>query len=119
MRGSRAPYRRWLSQLPWVLAVLGLAIPMIGSGFIGWPLAVGWSVLLVALWWVRPLGGVDRFTRIGIGLAAIGMLVVLTFEGGLYLIPAAVAWLWISLATPEVQLASGLFDGSPPGNTLE
>ena len=119
MPRSRDAARRWLSQIPWVLAVVGLAIPMFGSGFVGWPLALGWLAILGVIWWVRPLGGVDRFTRAAIGLAVIGMLVVLAFEGGWYLIPAAVAWLGISLAAPGVQPPSGQADENPPGRTVE
>jgi len=79
--------------LPWVLALVGLAVPMVGSGFIGWPFVVGWLVVLALLWWARPLGAADRTTRLATGLGAIVVLAVLGTLGGLYLIPAVVAWL--------------------------
>jgi hypothetical protein len=82
-----------LSVLPWVLALVGLAVPMIGSGFIGWPFVVGWLVLLVLLWWIRPLADADRKSRIVAGIGTLLMLAVLSTLGGLYLLPAVAAWL--------------------------
>jgi hypothetical protein len=79
--------------LPWVLALVGLAVPMVGSGFIGWPFVVGWLVVLALLWWVRPLSAADRTTRLATGLGAIVVLALLGTLGGFYLVPAVVAWL--------------------------
>ncbi len=82
-----------LSALPWAVALVGLAVPMVGSGFIGWPFEVGWLVLLLLLWWVRPLGGADRTTRLVAGIGAVVALALLSTLGGLYLIPAVIVWL--------------------------
>jgi len=65
---------RYLWSLPWVLALVGLAVPMVGSGFIGWPFVAGWLVLLLLIWWVRPLGGAGRAARLGTGVMVIGLL---------------------------------------------
>jgi hypothetical protein len=81
------------SGLPWVLALVGLAVPMIGSGSIGWPFVVGWLVLLVLLWWIRPLADIDRRSRIVAGIGALVLLALLSTFGGLYLLPAMAAWL--------------------------
>lgn len=59
--------------LPWLLALIGLAVPMIGSGFIGWPFVLGWLVVIGVIWWVRPLGDADRTTRLGAGVLASGV----------------------------------------------
>ncbi len=83
----------WMPILPWALAVVGLALPMIGSGFIGWPFAVGWLVLLVLVWWLRPLAGLDRRGQIASGIAALLALGLLSTIGGFYLMPAVVGWL--------------------------
>jgi hypothetical protein len=83
----------WAPILPWALAVVGLALPMIGSSFIGWPFAVGWLVLLALVWWLRPLAGLDRTGHIASGIAALLALGLLSTIGGLYLMPAVVAWL--------------------------
>ena len=66
---------------------------MVGSGFIGWPFVVGWLVLLSLLWWVRPLGGADRPTRLVAGVGSVVALALLGTLGGLYLIPAVIVWL--------------------------
>jgi hypothetical protein len=56
---------------------------MIGSGFIGWPFVVGWLVVLLLLWWIQPLSGTDRTTRIGSGIAAaFGLALLGTLGGG-------------------------------------
>jgi hypothetical protein len=81
------------SGLPWILALVGLAVPMIGSGFIGWPFVVGWLVLLVLLRWIRPLADTGRQGRIVAGIGALLMLAVLSTLGGLYVLPAVAAWL--------------------------
>jgi hypothetical protein len=86
--------------LPWILALIGLAIPMIGSGFISWPFALGWLAVLVAIWLVRPVDGVDSFTRRSLALGAVLILLITGSMGGWYLLPALVAWLGIDLLAP-------------------
>ena len=95
---------RLLWSLPWLLAVIGLAVPMIGSGFIGWPFVVGWLVLIAVLWWARPLGGADRTTRLGAGALALACLALLSTLGGFYLIPSVVAWIALVAATPPARI---------------
>jgi len=97
----------WLSALPWAIALVGLAVPMIGSGFIGWPFVVGWLGLLLLLWWIRPLADADPTTRLVAGSGAVVALALLSTVGGLYLIPAVVVWLVI---------AAGRDDASPKPN---
>ena len=57
-----------VSAVPWLLALVGLAIPLVGSGFVVWPLVVLWLAVL-ALGWIlfrrarfnlRYDGGVPR-----------------------------------------------------------
>ena len=96
MRSLRA-----LWPLPWVLALVGLAVPMVGSGFIGWPFVVGWLVLLVLVWWVRPLGGAGRTERLGVGLLVVVALALLGTLGGFYLIPSVVVWLALVATEPQ------------------
>ena len=85
--------RRYLWSLPWVFALVGLAVPMVGSGFIGWPFVVGWLVLLLLVWWVRPVGSASRAARLGAGVLLIGLLALLGTLGGFYLVPAVIAWI--------------------------
>jgi hypothetical protein len=98
--------RRYFWSLPLVLALVGLAVPMVGSGFIGWPFAVGWLVVILLVWWVRPLGGADRTGRLGAGVLAVGLLLVLGTVGGWYLIPSVVVWIVLVAMTPAALPAS-------------
>ena len=93
----RATYSGRVTAVPWLLAIAGLAVPMIGSGFIGWPFVVGWLVVLLFLWLSRPFAGADRSTRIGAGAGALFLLALLGTLGGFYLMPAVLAWLVLVL----------------------
>ncbi|MGH2475183.1 MAG: hypothetical protein ACRDIL_07945 [Candidatus Limnocylindrales bacterium] len=94
-----------LRALPWVLAVVGVLVPLVGNGFSTWPLAVAWLLLLGAL---RVFGRLPpaRAERIALAVAALPVLFLLAFEGGWWLIPAVVAWLLIELADRR-QAGSG------------
>jgi hypothetical protein len=81
------------SALSWVVALVGLAVPMVGGNFVGWPIVVGWLVVLLSLWLTRPLKRADRPTRFAGGVGAVVGLVVLIPLGGFYLLPAAITWL--------------------------
>jgi hypothetical protein len=100
-----------------MLAVVGLAVPMMGSGFIGWPFVVGWLVLMLVVWWVRPLGGFDRSARLAVGALVVGGLALLGTLGGFYLIPAVLVWLVLVALEPSENLDAGqsLPDQSPHG----
>ena len=99
--------RRALWSLPWAVALVGRAVPMIGSGFIGWPFVVGWLVLMLGIWWVRPLGGADRTARLAVGVFVVGVLALLSTLGGFYLIPAVLAWLVLAATEPARSLSGG------------
>jgi hypothetical protein len=88
-----------IQRVPWLLAVVGLAIPMVGSGFIGWPFVVGWLVVLVLVYLFKPLREADRATRLVTGIAVVIALALLGTVGGWYLIPAVLAWLVLGLGT--------------------
>jgi len=84
--------------VPWLLAVAGLVIPLIGSRFVIWPIVLAW---LVAIGLIRLLAGAivtSRFDRIVAGLLLLPVLFLLAFEGGWWLIPADLAWLVIEVA---------------------
>jgi hypothetical protein len=100
--------RRVLWSLPWVIAPACLAVPLVGGGFAGWPFVIGWLVLLVMIWWVRPLGGADRTARLGVGVFVIAILALFSTFGGLFLIPAVLVSMALvatepPLATPDGQ----------------
>jgi hypothetical protein len=92
--------RRVLWSLPWVTALACLAVPLVGGGFAGWPFVVGWLVLMLAIWWVRPLGGADRTARLGVGAFVVPVLALLSTFGGFFLIPAVLVWMALVVSEP-------------------
>jgi len=86
--------------LPWLLALVGLAIPLIDSGFVIWFPIAFWSVPLALAWLAsrRGLGNSTRALRIGVALVLLPVLFITVWEGGWFLIPADVAWLAIEVA---------------------
>jgi hypothetical protein len=93
----------WLNvrTVPWLLALAGLAIPLVGSGFMVWPFVAVWLVTLALLWiFGRPALPKRRPLRIALAVGTLPLLFVAAWEGGWWLIPANVAWLAIEVATP-------------------
>jgi hypothetical protein len=90
-----------LRAAPWLLALIGLAIPLVGSGFTLFPLVATWLVLLVLVWIIGRIAiPKERQLRIALALAALPVLFLVAWEGGWWLIPADVAWLVIEVASP-------------------
>jgi hypothetical protein len=81
--------------VPWLLALVGLAIPMIGSGFIGWPLVALWLAILAVVWIVGRRDPGTRELRMTTAVVTLPFLFLLGWEGGWWLIPADLAWLVI------------------------
>ena len=93
--------------MPWLAAIVGLVLPLVGSGFVVWPLTLIWLVVLVAIRAVGPRAQPEgRSLRIAIAIGLLPVLVLLGWEGGWWLIPADVAWLVVELA-----------DGRPAGTS--
>jgi hypothetical protein len=88
---ARSP--RLLIALPWLAAVVGLAVPLVAGNFAGWPYVVGWLAVLAYLWVAHPLRNADRPTRLRTAVAALVVLVLLIPLGSFYLLPAAILWL--------------------------
>ncbi len=84
--------------LPWLLALVGLSIPLIGSRFVVWPIVAAWLAALAIAWLVaRQTRPRHRGARIALALALLPVLFLLAWEGGWWLIPADLAWLVIEL----------------------
>lgn len=99
--------------LPWLLALAGLAIPLVGSGFVVWPLVLVWLVFLMICWTlVRPLLPRERGPRIALALGLLPILFLTGWEGGWWLIPADLVWLAIELVGRDETAAA------PPGRDL-
>jgi hypothetical protein len=93
--------RRPAQALPWALALVGLAVPMVGSGFIGWPFVVAWLVILILVHLVRPLRDADHVTCVVTGIATLITLALLSTLGGLYLMPAVFVWMALGIDRSE------------------
>jgi hypothetical protein len=85
-----------LRTIPWVLAIVGVLVPLVADGFSTWPLAAVWLLLLGAL---RLFGRLppSRTERIALVVAALPVLFLLAFEGGWWLMPAVVSWLLVEI----------------------
>ncbi|MFI5100433.1 MAG: hypothetical protein ACHQE5_07955 [Actinomycetes bacterium] len=81
--------------VPWVLALVGLAVPLVGTGFAVWPVVALWVVLLALVWTIGRRDPGTRGQRIAFAVILFPALVLLGWEGGWWLIPADVAWLLI------------------------
>jgi hypothetical protein len=85
--------------VPWILALAGLAIPLVASGFVVGPLIAVWLAVLALTWSIGRAGLVPgRANHVAVAIGLLPLLFLLAFEGGLFLIPADVAWLMIELA---------------------
>jgi hypothetical protein len=87
--------RLGIRTVPWLVAVVGLGIPLLAGGFAGWPYVVMWAILLSVPWIVTRDQPADRRERMVLPAFLLPVLFLLGFIGGWYLIPADVAWLLI------------------------
>ena len=84
--------------VPWLLALGGLAIPLVGSGFVLWQLIVIWLVILAGIWLVgRHAIPRTKGARVALAIGVLPFLVAAAWEGGWWLIPADLAWLVLEL----------------------
>ena len=84
--------------VPWLLALVGLAIPLLTTDFAIWPVVALWLLALAALWLAKPLARASQLQRVAVAVGSLPLLVLSATLFGLYLIPAALAWLLIELA---------------------
>jgi hypothetical protein len=85
--------------LPWLLALVGLAVPLVGDGFALWFLISNWLVVLALIWLVgRVAPPRSRAASIALAVGLLPVLFLLAWEGGWWLIPADLAWLTITVA---------------------
>ena len=90
--------RLGIRTVPWLIAVAGLGVPLLGGGFAGWPYVVLWGILLAVPWIVTREQSASRRERMKLPAFLLPVLFVLGFVGGWYLIPADVAWLLVEFA---------------------
>jgi hypothetical protein len=88
----------WFRSVPWLLALLGLAIPLVGSGFVVWQIVALWLAFLGFAWLFGRHLLTTRAQRIITALVALPVLILpLAWWGGWWLIPADLAWLAIEI----------------------
>jgi hypothetical protein len=87
--------RLGIRSAPWILAVVGLGLPLLAGGFSGWPYVVLWSMLLIVPWIVTRDQPANRRARMVLPAFLLPALFVLGILGGWYLIPADLTWLLI------------------------
>jgi hypothetical protein len=91
--------RNRIRLVPWLLAIAGLAIPLVGSGFMGWLIVLGWLLALGLVWLVGGDMVPTRGARIVAGSVMLTVLLVPgAWYGGWWLIPALLTWLVIEIA---------------------
>jgi hypothetical protein len=92
--------------LPWLVAVVGLSVPLVGSGFALWLSFVAGLSMLGLVWVVGRAQPQPRRGRIGFALVLLPFLFLTGSTGGWWLIPADLVWLVIEVANrgrPEPQ----------------
>jgi hypothetical protein len=81
--------------LPAVLAFVGPAFLVVATRGSFWPLAVGWWIGSLVVGSIKRRG-----IRIGVTIALLPICVLTAFEGGFFMLPAALALLAIDAANP-------------------
>ena len=98
---------RALRALPLGLAILGIAVPLIGTGFAVWEWAVISAAFIGLVILAARLLEPAPTTRVFAGLIALPMLFLLAFEGGWYFIPAVIAKVAIDARAAQAERRSG------------
>jgi hypothetical protein len=94
--------RLGVRSVPWLLALAGLAIPLVGSGFALGLLVALWLDIVALVWVVgRAAPPPGRSLRVALAVGALPILFLFAWEGGWWLIPADLAWVLIELADPR------------------
>jgi hypothetical protein len=76
-------------------ALLGCLLILVSVGPQSWPLVLGWlgASLVVSLVWIR----LPQALRLALAVTLVPVCVLLTWEGGLFFVPGAVALVVASL----------------------
>jgi len=84
-------------------ALLGCLLILVSVGPQSWPLVLGWlgATLVVGLAWML----LSPTLRLGFAVCLLPLCVILTWEGGLFFVPSAVALIVASLRSHRSLLA--------------
>jgi hypothetical protein len=94
---------RAVETLPLGLAILGIAVPLVGSGFDVWGFAAIWAVVISVVILGARLARPAPPIRVFAGLVALTLLFLLAYEGGWWFIPAVLAKMAIDARTARTQ----------------
>ncbi len=98
-----------------------VAIPLIGSDFVVWPVVAIWLVFIGSAWLFGRHLLTTRAQCIVTALVALPVLFLLAFEGGWWLIPADLAWLAIESAKAAIAASGSILarrGGRPVGHAV-
>jgi hypothetical protein len=94
--------------LHWLVAIVGLAIPLVATDFAAWAVVALWLLVLAVIRFVKPLEHASRSQRITLAVVSLPVLVLAATLFGLFLVPAAAAWLLIELISPSPAVGRSL-----------
>ena len=103
--------RRVLHALAWLVLVAGLGSFLMMPGVLGIAFTLGWGIVFAIFRWIASTA-VTRGSRLVLDVIALALCVVASWEGGLFLVPATIAFLMADLVG-----AAPPSDGSPVGGT--
>ena len=94
-----------LTLVPPAVAVVGIAMPLVGSNFAVWQLSLFWLLVVVVVVLAVNRAHPPRSIRVFAGLAALPVLLLLGWEGGWWLIPAVVAGVVVDALAARAEVA--------------
>lgn len=106
MRQRSSTATRSLRTIAVVLALAGLGMMLVATGGQAWPFALAWAGLAIVIGLVVFSVGSRAVVLLTAG-AAMVVCVLLTFEGGLFLLPAATCLLASSLTAHGARPTRG------------
>ena len=95
-------------RLPWLLALAGLATPLLGSELHLWAPVTFWLIMLATVWLLGHTLPIPRESRLLLAVALLPLLFQAGFLGGWWLLPANLTWLaieWRARSRPETRRA--------------
>lgn len=92
---------RAIRLIPLLCAVAGLLIPLVATGGSVWPATAVWAGIVAAVAIAAYRFPTTRRSRLAVMLIALPLLLAAGWEGGWWLMPAALAEIAVDLVSPE------------------
>jgi hypothetical protein len=103
--------RRVPHALAWLVLFAGLGSFLMMPGVLGIAFTLGWGIVFALIRWIASTA-VTRGSRLAIDIVALALCVLGTWEGGLFLVPAAIAFLLADLVAASPRLTGGAVGGA-------